>query len=158
MKKYSVEIKWGVIFIIAQLLWTFFEKAMGWHDENIEVQPLYTNFFAFIAIGLYLLALWEKRKKIFNGKMTWQQGFVSGIILTVVITLLTPLQQYISSEVISPQYFDHIIAYTVKNGRMTRENAEALFNLKSYIIQSTFSALVMGVVTAAFAAFLMKKK
>ena len=38
MKKYSLEIKWGVIFAISTLVWIYFEKAMGWHDELIAQQ------------------------------------------------------------------------------------------------------------------------
>ncbi|MFZ0491083.1 MAG: DUF4199 domain-containing protein [Salegentibacter sp.] len=158
MKRYSVEIKWGIIFIVAQICWMIFEKAMGWHDELIAKQAIYTNFFAIIAIGIYLLELYEKRKKIFMGHMNWQQGFVSGIILTAVITILTPFAQYIITQFITPEYFDNIISYSVKNGRMSQENAEALFNLKSYVVQATFGALGYGVVTAAIAALIMKRK
>ncbi|MGB8375110.1 MAG: DUF4199 domain-containing protein, partial [Salegentibacter sp.] len=90
--------------------------------------------------------------------MNWQQGFVSGIILTAVITILTPFAQYIITQFITPEYFDNIISYSVKNGRMSQENAEALFNLKSYVVQATFGALGYGVVTAAIAALIMKRK
>ncbi|MFD1095209.1 DUF4199 domain-containing protein [Salegentibacter chungangensis] len=158
MKKFIIEIKWGFIFIITNLLWAYFEKTMGWHNELIHKHPLYTNFFAFIAIGIYLLALAEKRKKIFNGIMSWQQGFVSGIVLTVVITILSPLSQYLINEVISPEYFNNIIAYSTEKGKMSRENAEAFFNLKSYILQGIFMALALGVVTSAFAAYILKRK
>jgi len=41
---------------------------------------------------------------------------------------------------------------------MNLENAQAYFNLKSYMIQSAFGALAMGVVTAAVVAFFMKSK
>ncbi len=29
MKKYTTELKWGIIFSLATLLWMYFEKAMG---------------------------------------------------------------------------------------------------------------------------------
>lgn len=156
MKNYRIEIKWGIIFIIAGLLWMVFEKAMGWHDELIEKHPLYTNFFGIIAILIYFLALRDKRKNFFNGIMSWKQGFTSGIVVTIVITLLTPLSQYIVSKYISPDYFRNIIEYSVENNRMNRTDANALFNLKSYIIQTTSWVLVMGVVTAAIVAWIVK--
>jgi hypothetical protein len=37
-------------------------------------------------------------------------------------------------------------------------DAEAQFNLKSYIIQSTVGALVMGIVTTAIVAIFTRKK
>jgi hypothetical protein len=63
--------------------------------------------------------------------MPWKEGFTSGIILTIVITILSPLSQYIVYTFISPQYFENIIAYSVDNNRMTREQAEAYFSLRS---------------------------
>lgn len=156
MKNYRIEIKWGLIFTVAGLLWMVFEKAMGWHDVLIEKHPLYTNIFGFIAILIYFLALRDKRKNFFKGFMSWRQGFISGIILTIVITLFTPLSQYLVYEYISPDYFTNIIEYSVENNRLNRKDADALFSLKSYIIQSTSWALVMGVVTAAIVAWVLK--
>lgn len=156
MKNYQIEIKWGIIFTIVGLLWMVFERAMGWHDELIEKHPLYTNIFGIIAILIYFLALRDKRKNFFNGVMSWRQGFISGIIVTIVIALLTPLSQYIVYQYISPDYFTNIIEYSVENDHLNRKDADALFNLKSYIIQSTSWALVMGVVTAAIVAWIVK--
>lgn len=158
MKKFGIEIKWGIIFTLALLLWMFFEKSMGWHDEHIAKHSIYTNFFAIIAIGLYVLALLDKRKNFYDGKISWSQGFISGIVVSVIVALLSPLAQYITSEFITPAYFENVINYAVETGNMTRENAEAYFNLKSYILQSFFMALVMGVVTSAIVAWFVKKK
>lgn len=88
--------------------------------------------------------------------MTWKEGFTAGVIMTVLITLLSPLAQYITYTVISPEYFENIIAFSVENGRMTREQAEGYFSLRSYLIQATFGALVMGVVTSAIVAWFLK--
>jgi hypothetical protein len=158
MKNFSVEIKWGIIFIITSILWVWLEVLFGLHDVYIAQHPLYTNFFGIIAVVIYILALREKKLKFFKGDMPWKEGFTSGIILTIVITILSPLAQYIVYTVISPQYFENIIAYTVENNRMTREQAEAYFSLRSYLIQATFGALVMGVVTAAVVAWFVKTK
>jgi hypothetical protein len=45
--------------------------------------------------------------------MSYLQGLVSGLILTVVVVLLTPLSQYITHELISPGYFSNSIAFAV---------------------------------------------
>ncbi len=158
MKNFSIELKWGIIFIISGILWVWLEVIFGLHDVYIAQHPLYTNFFGIIAVVIYILALREKKLKFFNGEMTWKEGFTSGIILTIVITILSPLSQYIVYTFISPQYFENVITYSVENNRMTREQAETYFSLRSYLIQATFGALVMGVVTAAVVAWFVKTK
>ena len=158
MKKFTVEIKWAVIFAVAALAWMFIEKSAGWHDAQIGKHPLYTNIFAVVAITIYALALREKKRKIFEGKMDWKQGFISGIILTVFITILSPLTQYITSSFISPDFFKNMIQYTVEHKVMTEQAAAEYFNLKSYIVQGIFGALSMGVVTSAIVAYFIKSK
>ena len=158
MKKYSIEIKWGIIFILSMLAWMFGERFFGLHDERIEQHAFYTNFFAIVAIVLYLLALYDKRKNYYQGFMSWKQGFISGLILTFVITVLTPLAQYLSSVWIAPDYFPNMIEYTVEIGESSREEAEAFFNLNNYILQSTVFALLSGVITSAIAALIMRRK
>ena len=158
MKKFRIEIKWAVIFSLATLLWMAFEKSMGWHDQLIEKHAIYTNFFAVIAIAVYVLALLDKRKMDFNGKMNWKQGFISGIILSVIIALVSPLTQYITSTIITPEYFTNIIKFAVDSGKMSQEAAESYFSLKSYVIQSVFGALTLGIVTSAIVAFFVRKQ
>lgn len=156
MKNFSIEIKWSIIFVIVYLLWMVFEKLVGWHGDHIEKHGLYTNIFGFIALGIYILALRDKRKHYFNGIITWRQGFITGILLTIIITIISPLSQYIVATYISPEYFDNMIELSVNNKAMELEQAQAYFNLKSYIIQAIFSALVMGVGTAGLAALIIR--
>ena len=77
MKKIAIEIKWGLLFSIATLAWMIVENVVGLHDKYISKHLIYTNLFAIIAIAIYFLALKEKKHSIFNGKMTWRQGFIS---------------------------------------------------------------------------------
>lgn len=158
MNKYQLEIKWAVIFSLATLAWMFLEKTLGWHDEYIGKHAIYTNLFALVAITIYVLALLDKRKTAYNGKMNWQQGFISGIILSIVIAIFSPIVQYITSTTISPDYFPNAIKYIVDSGKMSQETAESYFNLKSYVLQGVFGAFSMGIVTAAIVAFFVKKQ
>ncbi len=54
MKKYSIEIKWTIVFVLMTLLWMVGEKLTGLHDENIEHHLVYTNFYAIPAIAVYV--------------------------------------------------------------------------------------------------------
>jgi len=158
MKKYSTEIKWGIIFIIMGLLWMTMEKLLGWHDEHIDKHAFYTNIIMAPAIIIFYMALKDKRDHDYGGSMTWKQGFISGLIVSVVVTILTPLSQYIVQNIITPDYFANAIAYAVESGHSTQQDAEAYFNGTSYMWQAVVGALVMGAVTAALVALVVKKK
>lgn len=158
MKKYTTEIKWGLIFTIVALLWMVFERLMGWHGENIRQHATLTNLFAIPAILVYVLALLDKRKRDLGGLMTWGQGFTSGLIITIVVVILSPLAQYLTHTIISPEYFANVIEYSVSNNMMSREEAEDYFSMNNYIFQSAIGGLIMGIITSAVVAFFTKKK
>ena len=158
MKKFQTEIKWGLIFILSGLVWMVMEKSLGWHDELLEQHATYTMFYAPIAIALYVMALRDKKKTFYHGKMTYLQGLISGLLLTLVVVLLTPLSQYISHEYISPDYFPNIRKLSVEKGQMTLEEAEMHFSLMSYIQQSLVFAAFMGVLTSAIVALFTRSK
>lgn len=157
LKQISIEIKWAVIFIIMTLLWMLLERLVGLHDIYIDKHPIFTNIIAIPAIAVYVLALRNKRKSYYNGKMTYMQGFISGLIITFIVTVLSPVTQIITSYVITPHYFSNVINYSVTNGLMNQEAAEAYFNIKSYIIQGLMGASIMGTITAAIVAIFARK-
>lgn len=158
MKKFAIEIKWGVQFSIASLVWMIVEFSAGLHDVHIDKQLIYTNLFAIVAIALYALALREKKYVFYKGIMTWKQGFMSGVVLSIVICILSPLVQYLTYTFITPNFFTTIIKYFVEHHFKTQEQAEAYFSLKSYILQGIFGSLSMGIITAAIVALFLKNK
>lgn len=157
LEKYKHEIKWGVIFALSGLLWMAFERAVGLHDQYIAQHAVYTNLYAIVALVVYYLALRSKRETYHGGVMTWKQGFSTGIAISIVVAILSPVTQWITSEIITSDYFTNIIEYSVDEGLMTEEAATAYFSLTSYMIQAFFGALVMGVVTSALVALITKK-
>jgi len=77
---------------------------------------------------------------------------ISGIILSVIIAMLSPLTQWITSYVITPEYFPNVIERSVELGYYeSASEAEANFNYKNYAIQGVVGALVMGIATTAIA-------
>ena len=90
--------------------------------------------------------------------MQWKHGFFFGLGIAVVVTILNPLSQWMISTLISPEYFPNAINFAVENGKLSQEEAEAYFNIKSYIIQGTIGGLVMGAVTSAILALFIQKK
>lgn len=158
MKKFTIEIKWAFIFATMTLLWMIMERLVGLHSVHIDKHPIYTNFIAIPAIAIYITALLEKRRKFYNGIMTFKQGFVSGLIITAIVTLISPLTQIITAYIISPEYFPNVIKYSVEHNLMTQNAAENYFKLSSYILQGLIGAPIMGIVTSALAAFFARKR
>jgi hypothetical protein len=157
--KYSIEIKWAFIFIVMSLLWMVLERAVGLHDVHLDKHLYLTNLFIIPAVWVYVLALKDKKNNFFGGKMNYKQGFISGLIITVIVALFSPFTQWIISTVITPHYFENVIKLSVETGYLkTVEEAEAQFNLSNYMKQSAIGALVMGLVTSAVVAFFVKTK
>ena len=157
MKKFSIEIKWGIIFTIFTLLWMAMERVLGWHDVHIDKHSIYTNLFAVPAIILTALTLLDKRKNYFNGKMSWKQGFLTGVGLTIVIALLSPISMWITNTLITPHYFENVISHSVQQGKLSQLDAEKYFSMSNYIKQSAIGAIVMGLVTSSIVAIFTKK-
>jgi hypothetical protein len=158
MKKYAVEIKWAMIFILMLLAWMLLEKLTGLYSTHIDKHYIYTNFIAIPAIAVYVFALLEKRKKDYAGTLTWLQGFTCGVIITAIVTVFSPLTQLIIATVIAPEYFHNMIEYAVSAGKMDLAAAEKEFNLKNYMIQVLIGTPVMGIATTAIVAVFTRKK
>jgi len=140
------------------LLWMIMEKGVGLHDQYIDKQMIYTNLIAIPIILLYYLALSEKKKKFYQGKMDFKEGLKAGLVMTLVIAILSPLIQYITSIYISPMYFANMIKYSVEKKMLTLDQAQQYFSLNNYLKQSAYGALVMGVLTSAIVAAFLKSK
>ena len=158
MKKYQIELKWALVFVGMTLIWMIGEKLLGYHSEKIDQHEVITNFIAIPAIAVYVFALLDKKKNFYKGQMNYLQGFISGIIISVIVAAISPLTQYLTSVVISPEYFPNIIKYAVDNGKATQAEAISYFNLKSYITYGVIGALGMGAVTSAIVAIFVKSK
>lgn len=158
MSKFKIEIKWAIIFTLMMLSWMVIEKLAGLHDQYIDKHAIFTNFVSIPAIVIYVFALLDKRKSYYGGIMTYKQGFISGLIISLIVTVLSPLTQYITSEIITPDYFANMINYTVSEGQMTQIEAEEFFNLKSYLTQVIIATPIMGIVTTAIVAIFTRKK
>lgn len=158
MKNYSIEIKWALIYVIISFFWIFIQKYLGFFDENISIHLFFSVLIVFILIPLFLIAQSDKKKNFLNGKMTWRQAFISGSIIIVIATLFVPLLQYLTYEVINPDFFEKTRAFYTQNGKMTAADATARFNLKSSIIQSISDSLSFGIIFSALTAFFTKSK
>ncbi|MGV8815921.1 MAG: DUF4199 domain-containing protein [Gelidibacter sp.] len=159
MGNIKIELKWAIIFSVVGLLWMVLEKLCGLHGKYLDYQLYLTNLFAIPAIWMMVLALKEKKKMAYNGQMNYKQGLISGIIISAIIALLSPFTQWITSFVITPEYFPNVIRRSVELGYYTStEEAQANFNYKNYAIQGAIFSFIMGVVTTAIAMIFIRTK
>jgi len=159
MKNFRIEIKWAIIFSIVGLLWMLLEKIGGLHGTYIQYHQYLTNLYAIPAIWVMVLALNDKKKNFYGGKMSYFQGLITGIIISVIIALLSPITQWITSYIISPEYFPNIIKHSIDTGYYkTIEAAQATFNFENYLIQGLIGALIMGIVTSAVVMIFLRTK
>ncbi|HBR54209.1 MAG TPA: DUF4199 domain-containing protein [Flavobacteriaceae bacterium] len=157
MKAIKIELKWAFIFTITMLVWMLFEKTLGWHDEKIADHFWLTFLFVPFAILMYVLVMREKRRRQFDKKMTWLQGFVTGLKMAIFVALLSPLAQYITHNYITPEYFNNVVTYSVTNDLMSIKEANDYFNINNYIWQSALGALGGGLIISAIVAIFMKR-
>lgn len=159
MRNIKIETKWAIIFSIAGLLWMLLEKLSGLHDKHIDYHQYLTNLYAIPAIWIMVLALIDKKKNFYESKMSYKQGLITGIILSVIIAALSPLTQWVTSYVISPEYFPNVIKRSVEIGYYkTIEEAQANFNFANYVKQGLIGALMMGIITTAVAMIFIRTK
>lgn len=157
MKVTMIELKWGLIFVLTSLIWMFLEKLVGLHSTHIDLHMYLTNLFAIPAVLVFVLALKDKKKKDYNGIISFKQAFISGIIITLIVTLLSPLIQIITSLLITPDYFHNVIEYAVDSGYYeTRQEAEDYFNLENYIYQSVVGSFIMGILTSLVVSYFIR--
>lgn len=157
MKNLKIEIKWAIYFALMSLAWMLLEKFSGLHGRYIDYHLYLTNLFAIPAILFMIWALKDKRRNYYGGTMTYKEGLISGVFLSLFIALLSPLTQWITSYVITPEYFPNVIKRSVELGMFeSAEAAEAQFNFKNYAINSTIFAFVFGVLTTAVVMLVLK--
>jgi len=58
--------------------------------------------------------------------------------------LLTPLAQWITHTLITSDFFENILAYSIEQGLMTQEEAAGYFSLFGYIVQSVIETFGDG--------------
>jgi len=157
MRTIKHEIKWALVFMLVTLAWMMIERITGLHDRHIAQHAFYTNFFAVLAVLVYVLALLDKRKNYYQGYMSYSQGVKSGLLITLFIVLLSPLTQYLTHTLISPQYFSNIATYAVSIEQLTAAEAASYFSLQNHILLSMMMASVMGFVTTLIVALIVRR-
>lgn len=81
-----------------------------------------------------------------------------GLLLTALLTILSPISQYIIYESISPDYFNNVIKHQLESGNHTKEDLELIHNINFSIRQGVMNSLSLGVIYSALYAWVFKTK
>jgi hypothetical protein len=157
MKKFEIELKWASIYTAISIAWVYLEKYLGYHDEHVSSQAIFSFWLMVPQILVYVLAIREKRELYYKGEITWQKAFISGVVLSAVIGGLSPASIYIMAELVTPEFFSNIVEVRAEQG-IPRQGLEKVYNLNSYISQAIFNNLGSGVFFSAIIALVLKNK
>ncbi|MDR0227534.1 MAG: DUF4199 domain-containing protein [Flavobacteriaceae bacterium] len=158
MKKFSIEFKWAALATLAALIWMIIEKSLGFHDEKIRYEIGFAMLFNLILIIFYWLNIREKKQVYYEGIITWQKAFISGLVLTVMISFFYPLIQYIGYNQLTPGFMQHLQEALITEGKMTLEDAQKNASFDLFMRNAVFNNLSFGVVYSAIIAYFMQTK
>ncbi|GEM_PF-4682839 len=160
MSKLQTEIKWGVVWATAIFLLLCFEYFAGlqelpYLDWGMWVDLLGDVALPALAVGL---GLRQKRDQDWEGSMSWRQGFISGLYMTLVALPLSLAYIWAFVEIVNPNYFAVLVDFSVATGQSTQDAAQAYFNLRTYLFQTALNVVAFGVVLSAVFSLLLKTK
>jgi hypothetical protein len=155
--KFAIELRWALIFSLMYLAWMLAERVAGFHDTRLAQQPMVGPLIMIPSIIVYWLALRSKKRSL-EGQMTYRQGLLSGCVLTAFVVALSPLNQLLTSRVISPDYFANLIEYTVAQGALTPAQAQQQFNFGNYVVIGLIAGALTGIVFSAILAAFVRSR
>lgn len=146
MNKLKIEIYWAFYLAFTYILWMQIEKWLGFHDSKIQFQPLIDLLICIPFSFLYYRALFLKNKNNYSDQITFNQAFLSSIILTGIFAVFLPVAIFFVTKYISPDLYSNFINFAVKNNGIKLETASSLYNFKSFLFMNLSTLIPIGIV------------
>lgn len=153
----KTELKWAIVYVVMTMAWALLGKGLGFHDTNIAAGAIFNTLIIIPSVIIYVLAMREKKLKHYGGQISYKQAFMSGLVLTLFVTILGPVYPAFTNA-ISPDFFDNSIRFMVTSDQMSEADAVKQFTLTSFIIQGFFGSIVFGLVYAAIISIFLRSK
>ena len=162
----SLELKWGIIIGLANLIWLYGSYYLGMHETMGGIQIMVVSGF-FITVAGFILGLRAVKKN--EPEINYLEGLKSGVVMAGVTAVIAPLSQIGYFKWINPGWTKHMMEltreYYSEKGygndivEIAVKDAEVKFALKNYLLQSTLGAIVIGcILSAMIMMFLWKRK
>src|SRR5687768_15142767 len=127
MIRYKIEWKWALIFAATSLAWTFIGKLFGFDEQRIQYAQVFNTLIMVPTFIIYMLSVADKRDRQFNGQISFKLAMISGIILSLLVTVVGSFTTVISTQLISPDLFTNNIKYYTEQQLMTPAEAAKQF-------------------------------
>lgn len=164
----KTELKAGIFISLAYFIWLLSEFKLGLHSSKID----YYEFIFWMALiipvtGIYL-TLRYLRNKEFKGKINFMQGFLSGIKITGVISILIPVLSWLYVSAINPTFFPAMKDHQEKMiedlnissviEKESLKNEIAIKNsIASYLLRQFSFVLISGTLITIICAIFIRK-
>ncbi len=160
MKNRLTEIKWGVVWPTSVFLFLCFEFFAGLQEPPHLEWGMWIDMLGGLVLPLLVfgLGLRQKRDQDLEGRMSWQEGFRSGLLITLISLPLSVLLVWAFLTFVNPHFFRTMIEYGLAMGYDGEAHIRAYFSMKPYLTQTAISTLLLGVILSAVFAFLFKTK
>jgi len=165
---FKSEIRTGILLSLGLFLWLLLEFFLGFHTTRIDYHPFITWLCIVIPIAGIYWSMKVKRDRDYAGKITFIQALKSGLVVTAIMSLISPIMVFVYVSAINPLFFSTMLAHSkvmieglnisiVDKEKMIEESTRN-FSASSYIMQSFFGSLIMGTVLSLLTAALMKRE
>lgn len=162
-KNYALEIKYGFLISIFNLLWLTFEQLLGLQDEYIHLYKIVSSLSIIVPVVGIWFALSER--KMSSTKYTFEKGFNTGFIITLINTILIIPIVYIFFTFINPDFAINMMSYAKSQALHSGEDhlkaiedARYYFSMTYFMIQKVVETFIFGTLISSVLAFVQKNR
>jgi|GEM_PF-2081955 len=161
------ELRSGIAIGISGFLWILLEFFLGFHTVRIDYQPFFNLIsFTIPIVGIYW-AMKAKRDRYFEGKITFMNALKTGLLITVVMSCISPILNFLYYTVVNPHYQSIMLSHErdMINGlNLSPEDKNSMltssiqnFSLMSLLLKSFLISAITGTLLSLITAALMKR-
>jgi hypothetical protein len=162
-KNFLLEIKYGILISIFTILWLTFEQLSGLQDEYIELHKIVSSFSIIVPIIGIWFAISER--KMSTSKYSFEKGFKTGFIITLINTVLIIPIIYLFYTFINPDFAINMMSYAKSQALHSGEDhlkaiedARSYFSMNYYMIQKVVETFIFGSLISSVIAFVQKNR
>lgn len=163
---FKIALKYGLLIVVFLFLWLTLEYMVGLRTDYVRFHPLATLLSLVIPL-LFLYYGMREAQKSYRGveEFTYGKAFQTGILITLVVAVLSPIGQWLFFSVLAPDFFDSMqpnveaqkLSQDIDAEVARREGEEPMY-LSAYLMQSALGYLIAGVVMSAILAIFVRDK
>ena len=151
----KTEVKYGIITGLVICLWQLSEFLLGFHTNKMNIGEFTTYFVVIIPFITIYIGIKEKRDKMYGGRISVRNGIRTGLMISLVATLIVAVYLIFYFNTINPDFLDLSIAYQkeklLSRGKTGEQISLEMNRLKfmfSFVNQFLFGTL--GLLTSGF--------